>query len=117
MSPSNANPGAGGARAHGISKNDTASPTRNQIPAQTDSAARSAMFVLSEAKKMGIAVGTDATEIVMIAPVKVPWETQKWFSTKLYEFRAEVIAIIEKGNAASKGGLVVSDAVKPEGAA
>jgi hypothetical protein len=35
MSPINVNPGAGGARVHGISKSDAAGPSRNQNPAQS----------------------------------------------------------------------------------
>jgi hypothetical protein len=44
MSPSNANPGAGGARVHGISKSDAASPTENQAAAQAP-APRSATVI------------------------------------------------------------------------
>jgi hypothetical protein len=45
MPPTNANPGAGGARVHGISKSDAASPSRNQSPAQSNPAAPSATVV------------------------------------------------------------------------
>jgi hypothetical protein len=63
-------------------------------------ALRSAAFLLAAANSLNIKVGTDGTELVMLVPVKVPWETQKWFSTKLYEFKAEVIATILQENTA-----------------
>ena len=39
----------------------------------------------------------------MLAPVRVPYETQKWFATKLDEFRAEIIDFILRENAARTG--------------
>jgi hypothetical protein len=99
MPPTNANPGAGGARAHGISKSDAASLSRNQHPAQSNPAARSAEFILAEAANLGIKVGTDGDELVMLGPVRVPDALQKWFATKLEEFRDEVIDIIQRENA------------------
>jgi len=61
----------------------------------------SARFILEAALGLGIRVGCalDGSDLVMLAPVKVPSETQKWFSTKLEEFRAEIIAIIQRENA------------------
>jgi hypothetical protein len=59
-------------------------------------------FLLREATALGLHVGTDGTEVVMLAPVRVPYETQKWFATKLDEFRAEVIAFIQRENAGGR---------------
>jgi hypothetical protein len=67
MSPINVNPGAGGARVHGISKSDAVPTTRNQLPAQSNPAARSAQAnaflaataILNKALALGIRVGAD----------------------------------------------------------
>lgn len=61
-----------------------------------------AAFILDEATALGIHVGTDGTELVMLVPAKVPYETQKWFSTKLYEFREQIIDIIQRENAGGR---------------
>ena len=100
MSPSNANPGAGGARVHGISKSDAASPTRNQVPAQSTSKAyRAAAFILHAAQATGIRVGTDGVNIDMLSPLRVPFRIIRQFERALNEFRAEVIAIIQNAEA------------------
>jgi hypothetical protein len=96
MPPTNANPGAGGARAHGISKSDAASPSRNQNPAQSNPAARSATVILNEATALGIRVGTDGSELVMVAPMRVRARRADGFETRLEEHRAEVIEFIQK---------------------
>jgi hypothetical protein len=75
-----------------------------------------AAFILREAQLMGIRVGTDGNELVMIAPMRVPRETRLWFETKLYEYKAEIIDFIQRENAARTGELV-PDAVDAEGAA
>jgi hypothetical protein len=111
MSPKNANPGAGGARVHGISKSDAASPSRNQLPAQSNPAARSAQanavvaatIILHAALGLGIEVGASPDgELVMLVPLKVPRAVRVRFET--HEFRAEVIAVIQ-ANAAARGGV------------
>ena len=61
-----------------------------------------ARFILDEAATLGIRVGTDGNELLMLAPVRVN-ETQKWFATKLDEFRAEIIAVIQRENAVRQG--------------
>jgi hypothetical protein len=81
MPPTNANPGAGNARVHGISKSDAASPTRNQPPAQTNPAARSAdderagavaAFLLAAASALNVKVGFYGDKIVTIERTRVP---------------------------------------------
>jgi len=67
-------------------------------------AAETARFILDAATALGIAVGTDGNELVMLAPVRVPYETQKWFATKFDEFQTEVIDIIQRENAAREPG-------------
>jgi len=53
-------------------------------------------FVLREALALGIRVGTDGSELVMVAPMRVRRETRRWFETRLEEHRAEVIEVIQK---------------------
>ena len=103
MPPTNANPGAGGVGVHGISKSDTASPTRNQIPAQTNPAARSAAvirFILNEALALGIRVGAapDASEMIVVIPMRVPLEVIRALERALVENKKAVIAAIQHEN-------------------
>jgi len=65
--------------------------------AQSNPAARS---VLDKALALGIRVGVapDGSEIVLLAPMRVPRETRRWFEIQLDEFRAEVINIILREN-------------------
>jgi len=64
---------------------------------------REICFILDEALALGIRVGTDGTELFMVGPLRVPYETRRWFEIKLNEFRTEVIDIIEQENAARPG--------------
>jgi hypothetical protein len=68
-------------------------------------ALRSAALVLDAALALGIHVGVapDGSEIVLLAPLKVPREVRKWFEHRIDEFRAEVIAVILRENAARTG--------------
>jgi hypothetical protein len=45
-------------------------------------------------------VGTDGTDIVLLAPARIPRDVRRWFETWLNEFRAEVIAVIQADAAA-----------------
>jgi hypothetical protein len=84
MPPPNANPGAGGARAHGISQIDTAPTTQNHRTAQQVShAARTATLITSFTLADG--AGT------LLVPVQVPFDT-RWFENQI---RAHVIAVIQ----------------------
>jgi hypothetical protein len=119
MPPTNANPGAGGVGVHGISKSDTASPTRNQILAQTNPAARSAAvirFILNEALALGIRVGAapDASEMIVVIPMRVPRDVAQWFEHELFIRQAEIVQTILQENAMRTGELV-PDAVEAEG--
>jgi hypothetical protein len=107
--PKNANPGAGGARAHGISKSDAVPTTRNQLAAQS-TATLAATTILTAALKRG---GTDGDEILMLAPLRMPRDVRRWFEIWLNEFRAEVIAIIQ-ADAAARTGERVPDAIDTE---
>ena len=62
-------------------------------------------FILDAALELNIRVGTDGTELVMVAPMRVPYETRRWFEIKLDESRAEVIAFIQRENAARTEGV------------
>jgi len=63
-----------------------------------------AAFILNEAAGLGIRVGTDGNELVLLAPMRVPREVRRWFETKLDEFRAEIIDFIQRENAARTRG-------------
>src|SRR5262245_9466978 len=97
MPPTNANPGAGGARVHASSNNNAAPTTRNQSPAQAN-AHTAARAILDAALKRGIHVGAapDGSELVLVAPLKVPRDVRRWFEIWLDNFRDEVIAIIQR---------------------
>ena len=58
-----------------------------------------ARFILDEAAALGIRVGTDGNELLMVAPLRVPREARRWFETKLDEYKAEVIDFIQRENA------------------
>jgi hypothetical protein len=62
---------------------------------------RAVRDLLDEALDLGIRVGVapDGSEIILVAPLKVPYETRRWFENKLDEFRAEIIVIIQAENA------------------
>jgi hypothetical protein len=62
-------------------------------------ALRAAAFILHAALELNIRVGTDGTELLMVAPARVPSDVRRWFEKKLDEFRAEVITIIQRENA------------------
>jgi hypothetical protein len=100
MPPTNANPGAGGARVHGISKSDAASPTPNHAPSQTNLAARDfAAALLRLATNLGIGVAHDGKNVLTVAP-NVPIELGRWLHTRLCEHSQQVIAIIDAGGRA-----------------
>ena len=112
MPPTNANPGAGGARVHGISSsNDAASTTRNQPAAQSNparsaqaNATLAATAILNKARELGIRVGAapDGSELILVAPLRLPYETRRWFEVWLDNFRTEVIDIILQENAGGR---------------
>jgi hypothetical protein len=62
-----------------------------------------AASILAEALALGIRVGTNGAELLMIAPLKVPREVHVQFEIALNKFRAEVIEIIQRENAARQG--------------
>jgi hypothetical protein len=52
------------------------------------------MFILTEAAGLGIKIGTDGTELLMIAPLRVPRKVRTWFEAALNQHKAAVIDII-----------------------
>ena len=56
--------------------------------------AEAAAFILDEALKLGIRIGTDGTELLMVAPLRVPSESRRTFEDALQTCRAEIIAHI-----------------------
>ena len=57
-------------------------------------------LILAEAAGLGIKIATDGTELVMLAPLRVPQATRRWFEAALAEHRAAVIAAIQRGGRA-----------------
>jgi len=104
MSPINVNPGAGGARAHGISKSDAVSITRNQRTEQ-ENASIAATAILNKALELGIHVfvAPDQNEkLILIAPLSVPRNVRRLFEHWLNEFRSEIVDIIAAENAGGR---------------
>jgi hypothetical protein len=121
MDAKNDGPRARDAGPHQIQHSQKRAPvtTRNQPPAQQPSAARPARsciaeLILHEALALDIHVGTDGSDLVMLAPLKVPRDVRRAFEAALEEFRAEVIDAIQRDNAARTGKLV-PEAIDAEG--
>jgi hypothetical protein len=57
-----------------------------------------AAFILREAAALGISVGTDGAELVMLAPLRISFTRRRIFEIALEEYRAEIIAHIEAEN-------------------
>ena len=53
-----------------------------------------AQFILAEAKALGIRVGTNGDELVMLAPLRIPYASRRTFEAALEAHRAEIIAHI-----------------------
>jgi hypothetical protein len=58
-----------------------------------------AAFILAEAIKLDIRVGTDGTELIMDAPLRMPRASRRTFEDALEAYRAEIIAHIIAENA------------------
>jgi hypothetical protein len=63
------------------------------------SRAAAARFILDETRRLGIRVGTDGAELVMVAPLKIPTASRRTFEAALDKYRAEIIAHIIAENA------------------
>jgi hypothetical protein len=73
--------------------------TRNQPPAQQPSAARPARsciaeLILREALELGIKVGTDGDDLIMVTPLRLPRDVRVQFEAALDQHKAAVIDII-----------------------
>jgi hypothetical protein len=54
-----------------------------------------ARFILAEAEALGIRVGTNGTDdLVMLAPLRIPRASRRTFEIALEEYRAEIIEIV-----------------------
>jgi hypothetical protein len=51
-------------------------------------------FILAEALKLDIRIGTDGDELLVIYPTKLPRETHRYFSRGIGEHREAIIAHI-----------------------
>jgi hypothetical protein len=59
---------------------------------------KAALFVLREALALGIRVGTDGDDdLLLLAPLRIPRESRRTFEHALEHYRAEVISIIMRG--------------------
>jgi hypothetical protein len=58
-----------------------------------------AAFVLREAAAAGLKIGTDGTELVLVAPLSMPRESRLCFEQALFEHQRDVIALIMAENA------------------
>ena len=57
-----------------------------------------AQFILREAAAAGLKIGTDGTELVMVAPLKMPWDCRRSFERAIEAHQAEIIALIMAEN-------------------
>jgi hypothetical protein len=53
-----------------------------------------ARFILTEALKLDIRVGTNGEELVLLAPLRIPSASRRPFEEALEAYRAEVIEIV-----------------------
>jgi hypothetical protein len=58
-----------------------------------------AKIILRAASNLGVKVGTNGIELLMLAPARIPTETRRWFEAALDQHRAAVIAVIMAENA------------------
>ena len=57
--------------------------------------AEAARFILAEAEALGIRIGTNGTDdLVMLAPLRIPRASRRTFEAALEEYRAEIIEIV-----------------------
>jgi hypothetical protein len=57
--------------------------------------AATAAFILREAAALGIRVGTDGTEVVMLAPLRIPTACRRAIEDAIYAHRREIIRHIK----------------------
>jgi hypothetical protein len=53
-----------------------------------------ARFILAESAALGIRVGSNGDDIVMIAPMRVPFASRRTFEIALEKHRDEIIGIL-----------------------
>jgi hypothetical protein len=71
-------------------------PPNNTPPPRRASRTRAetAAFILAEAAKLDLRVGTDGTELLLVAPLRIPFASRRTFEIALENYRAEIIAQI-----------------------
>jgi hypothetical protein len=57
-----------------------------------------AQFILREAAAAGLKIGTDGTEVIMVAPLRMAWECRRSFERAIEAHQAEIIALIMAEN-------------------
>jgi len=62
-------------------------------------------FVLNAALDLGIRIGAapDGSELIMVAPMRVPYAVRRQFEIVLENHQAEIIDFIQRENAARAG--------------
>jgi hypothetical protein len=55
-------------------------------------------FILAEALKLNVRIGTDGDELLVIYPRKLPRDTHRYFSRAIWEHREAIIAHIVAEN-------------------
>jgi hypothetical protein len=53
-----------------------------------------ARFILAEAEALGMSVGTNGTELLLSAPLRIPRASCRTFEDALQAYRAEIIEIV-----------------------
>jgi len=90
---------------------NSVSAGRNMTAGRGYKAYREAAFILAEADNLGIKIATDGAELIVIETPRLPFETSKWFTTQLYEFRELVIELINTQQNGGQTGEIAPDAV------
>jgi hypothetical protein len=65
-----------------------------------DYATLAATIILNKALELGIRVGAapDGSELILVAPLRIPYDVRHWFEVWLDNFRDEAIDIILREN-------------------
>jgi hypothetical protein len=53
--------------------------------------AEAAAFILREAAALGIRVGTDGTEVIMLAPLRIPYACRRAIEDAIFAHKLEII--------------------------
>jgi hypothetical protein len=51
-------------------------------------------FILAEAAALGMHVGTNGDELMLLTPLRIPYASRRTFEIALEKYRAEIIQIV-----------------------